>query len=218
LAGWPLILWLFLSGIPYENARFILPALPALAALAGLGFGWCYTLSLGISPPRHQDTKNKQTWCLGVLVVKAIGVVRAGCIRCWARVMLVAALVASLAGGLAWGLRDYRNLVAYKNDQLALVEWARAQLPGGGVLITFGATLTLQHYTDYDVRELFYLDPPDLDALVRQPRPVYLLLDVGNIETQWAGLRPWQDYRYLQQQPGLEAVGRRAPYTLFRVK
>ncbi|HEX9373214.1 MAG TPA: glycosyltransferase family 39 protein, partial [Roseiflexaceae bacterium] len=42
LAGWPLTLWLFLSGIPYQNARFVLPALPALAVLAGLGFAWMY--------------------------------------------------------------------------------------------------------------------------------------------------------------------------------
>ena len=50
--------------------------------------------------------------------------------------MLVIALVASLAGSLAWGLRDYRNLVVYKNEQLALVDWVRAQLPVGGMLIT----------------------------------------------------------------------------------
>ena len=127
-------------------------------------------------------------------------------------------LTVSLAGSLAGGLRDYRNLVAYKNEQLALVDWARAQLPPGGTLITFGATLTLQHYTDYDVRELFYLALPDLDLIVREPQPTYLLLDVDNIESQWAGLRPQQDYHYLQQRPGLDIVGQRGPYTLFRLK
>jgi hypothetical protein len=123
-----------------------------------------------------------------------------------------------LAGGLAWGLRDYRALVAYKNDQLALVEWVRARTPAGSTLITFGATLTLQHYTDDDVRELFYLEPPDLDAIARQPQPVYVLLDVGNAESQWVGLRPQQDYHYLERRPGLEVVGQHAPYTLFRLK
>jgi hypothetical protein len=38
LAGWPAAAWLFLAGIPYENPRFLLPAMPALAALAGIGF------------------------------------------------------------------------------------------------------------------------------------------------------------------------------------
>jgi hypothetical protein len=218
LAGWPLLLWLFLSGIPFENARFILPALPALAVLAGVGFGWVYTLTLGISPPRHQDTKFAYSWCLGVLVVRTTHVLTVHWVRYWARVILVITLAASLAGSLAWGLRDYLSLVAYKNDQLALVDWARAELPAGGTLITFGATLTFQHYTDYDVRELFYLAPPDLDAIAQQPRPAYLLLDVGNIESQWAGLRPQQDYRYLQQRPGLDIVGRRGAYTLFRLR
>jgi hypothetical protein len=126
-------------------------------------------------------------------------------------------LALALAGSLAWGLRDYRNLVAYKNDQLALVDWARARVPADAILISFGATLTLQHYTNRDVRELFYLAPSDLDSIVQQRRPVYLLLDVGNIESQWAGLRPQQDYHYLLQHPGLKTLGERSSYTLFQV-
>jgi 4-amino-4-deoxy-L-arabinose transferase-like glycosyltransferase len=39
LAGWPAAALVFLAGIPYENPRFLLPTLPALAALAGIGFG-----------------------------------------------------------------------------------------------------------------------------------------------------------------------------------
>jgi len=183
LAGWPLLIWLFVSGIPYQNARFILPALPALAVLAGQGFAWLYASA------RH-----------------------------WLRVALVVGLVVALLGALAWGVRDYRKLVAYENDQLALVDWVRARLPATSTLITFGATLTLQHYTTYDVRELFELAPPDLDALAQQQRPVYLLLDVGSTERQWAGLRPQQDYHYLQQHPGLEVVDQRLPYILFRLK
>ena len=38
LVGWPLVNWAFVSGIPYENPRFIWPALPAVGALAGIGF------------------------------------------------------------------------------------------------------------------------------------------------------------------------------------
>ncbi len=183
LAGWPLMIWLFVSGIPYQNSRFILPALPALAVLAGQGFAWAYASA-----------------------------------RRRLRGALVIGLALALLGGLAWGVRDYRKLVAYENDQLALVDWVRARLPANSTLITFGATLTLQHYTTYDVRELFELAPPDLDALTLQQRPVYLLLDVGSAERQWAGLRPQQDYHYLQQHPGLELVDQRLPYTLFRFK
>jgi len=245
LAGWPIVLWLFLSGIPFENARFILPGLPTLAALAGLGFGWVYELTnnqeprtKNQEPPRgyptgepknrrtnnteqstinygQQTTDNNNSHSQQPLRVRP----RSSASNPFrVRLLLVFALAVSLAGSLAWGLRDYYNLVLYKNEQLALVEWTRAQLPAGSTLITFGATLTLQHYTDHDVRELFYLAPPDLDQIAQQPQPAYLLLDVGNIESQWVGLRPWQDYHYLQERPGLEIVGRQGVYTLFRLK
>jgi hypothetical protein len=212
LVGWPLLLWLFLSGIPFENARFILPALPALAALAGLGFGWAYELA-GSTKDEGRRTNDE-----GSLVFRLPSSVGRKQAFSSARAILATALAASLASSLAWGVRDYRNLVLYKNEQLALVDWARSHLPAGGVLITFGATLTLQHYTDYDVRELFYMAPPNLDQIAQQPQPAYLLLDVGNIESQWVGLRPQQDYHYLQQHPGLETIGQRGPYTLFRLR
>jgi hypothetical protein len=37
LVGWPLAALTFVSGIPYENPRFLLPTLPAIAALAAYG-------------------------------------------------------------------------------------------------------------------------------------------------------------------------------------
>lgn len=48
--GWPFVAWVFLSGIPYENPRFLLPTLPAVAALSGVGFSWLWD-SL---PPRRR--------------------------------------------------------------------------------------------------------------------------------------------------------------------
>jgi hypothetical protein len=39
LVGWPLTDWAFISGIPYENPRFLWPVLPAVGALAGVGAG-----------------------------------------------------------------------------------------------------------------------------------------------------------------------------------
>jgi hypothetical protein len=38
LIGWPLVNGAFISGIPYENPRFLWPALPAIGALAGIGY------------------------------------------------------------------------------------------------------------------------------------------------------------------------------------
>jgi hypothetical protein len=37
LLGWPAVVWLFVSGIPFESPRFLLPTLPAIGALLGIG-------------------------------------------------------------------------------------------------------------------------------------------------------------------------------------
>lgn len=37
LMGWPATVWAFVSGIPYENPRFLLPTLPAIGTLFGIG-------------------------------------------------------------------------------------------------------------------------------------------------------------------------------------
>ncbi len=42
--GWALLGWLFLAGIPYQNIRFGLLMSPALAVLAGAGFGWVWSI------------------------------------------------------------------------------------------------------------------------------------------------------------------------------
>ena len=38
LIGWVVVNALFISGIPYENPRFLWPSLPAIGALAGIGY------------------------------------------------------------------------------------------------------------------------------------------------------------------------------------
>lgn len=183
VGGWPLTLLLFLSGIPFENARFVLPGLAALAVLSGIGFGWAYAVLTGRR-----------------------------------RLVLMAGLALALTFSVVRGRQNYQTLVDDKNDQLALVAWVQAQLPAGATLLTFGPTLTFQHYTASDVRELYYLDLPDLDRIAGQPNPTYALLDVGNIERQWVGLPPERNYRSLQRNPGLAVVGRYGPFTLFQLQ
>jgi 4-amino-4-deoxy-L-arabinose transferase-like glycosyltransferase len=186
---------------------------PALALLVG----WPLALWLFLSGIPYQNSRFVLPALPALAGLAGLGFGWLYALVGWRR-LLLGGLALALAAGLAWGVRDYRKLVAYENDQLALVDWVRTRLPAGSTLITFGATLTLQHYTDADVRELYYLEPPDLDAIVRRGQPTYLLLDVDGTERQWVGLRPQRDYHYLQAQPGLEVVGQRAPYTLFRLK
>jgi MFS family permease len=47
LVGWPAVSLSLLAGIPYENPRFLLPTLPAIAALAGIGFGAVWSAAEG---------------------------------------------------------------------------------------------------------------------------------------------------------------------------
>ncbi|HEX5505749.1 MAG TPA: hypothetical protein VFW96_24240 [Thermomicrobiales bacterium] len=125
-----------------------------------------------------------------------------------------------LAAGLAWmtvgGVGLTRGFIARKDADLALARAVR--LPADARLLTFGPTLTFQHYTAIETDDLSGLTPPDLARLAAGDHPVYLLLDTANVETQWRGLPPDENYRWLRDGPGLAPLGRYGGhYTLFRV-
>jgi hypothetical protein len=108
-----------------------------------------------------------------------------------------------------------RGFIARKDADLAV---ARAvQLPPDARLLTFGPTLTFQHYTAIETDDLSGLAPADLARLAAGDRPVYVLLDTANVEEQWRGLPPDEDYRWLRDGPGLAPLGRYGEYVLFRV-
>ena len=128
-----------------------------------------------------------------------------------------------LLGGLCWaaagGLILTNQFVDRKQADLAMVRWVDAQLPPQAELVTFGPTLTFRHYSHRSTLELFELSPGDLPALVADGRAQYLLLDVANVEQQWVGRAPAEDYQWLRDGPGLMPLGT-APgerLTLFRV-
>ena len=90
--------------------------------------------------------------------------------------------------------------------------------PPDAQVLAFGLTLTLQHYADRTTYELFYQDEESLAALLAAGRPLYLLLDVANAESQWAGRAPEENYRWLQEHAGLTEVADLKPLTLFAVQ
>ena len=65
LLGWPAVAWLLLSGIPFENPRFLLPTLPAIAALCGVGLA---------SMRRRVASRGRVLLTLFVVVALAAGV------------------------------------------------------------------------------------------------------------------------------------------------
>jgi 4-amino-4-deoxy-L-arabinose transferase-like glycosyltransferase len=114
-------------------------------------------------------------------------------------------LVAGVMWAAAGGLLLTNQFIERKNADLAMVAWVDAQLPPGAVLITFGPTLMFRQYSQRQTLELFELSPADLAQTDGRPR--YLLLDVANVEAQWVGRAPAEDYQWLRDGPGLTPLG-----------
>jgi 4-amino-4-deoxy-L-arabinose transferase-like glycosyltransferase len=105
----------------------------------------------------------------------------------------------------------------HQRDKIAAA-WAEAQLPAGARLYTFGLSLTLAHYTTLDVREIYYETPITLAGDWQPGQADYLLINVWNVERQWAGHAPQIAYHWLRDQRGLTEMGRHGPYTLYRIE
>jgi dolichyl-phosphate-mannose-protein mannosyltransferase len=133
------------------------------------------------------------------------------------RPLLLAALVAALAGGIWYSKGVLDEFVTRKDQDLAVARWVQAAVPPHSQILSFGITETLVHYTRLDVSDTFLLSPSDLDRLVSSGRPSYLLVPLDSIETQWVGRAPDVSYRRLRDQRGLESLGTQEGYTLFRV-
>lgn len=133
------------------------------------------------------------------------------------RPLLLACLIAGLLGGLWYSGRVVDEFLDRKEADLAVVRWVAGQVPPDGQVLAFGITLTLQHYTPLDVHEIFFLAPADLQRLLANDRPTYLVVAVDDLERQWRGYAPERAYRWLRDGPGLAPLGIRSGYTLFRV-
>lgn len=132
------------------------------------------------------------------------------------------AAAALTVGGLAWlavgGWQLAHSFIVRKEADLARVAAVEAHAPEGARLLTFQLTPTFAHYSRLDTYELWALTEADLAALLAEPAPTFLLLDVANAETQWAGRAPEVNYHWLRDGPGLDLVAEFDAYQLFRVR
>lgn len=156
--------------------------------------------------------------CLPPLAILAA----VGLLEAWRRLdrrlagaVLVCAVLGVLASSVG-GARLVRGFIDRKNQDLALVRWLEADVPAGSQVLSFGPTLTIQHYTTLRDVDLFDLAPADLPDLVAAG-PTYVLLDVANVEDQWQGRPPETAFRALREGAGLELVDERDGLSLFRV-
>jgi hypothetical protein len=143
-------------------------------------------------------------------------------VAAWLRPRIRWLLLAVLMPGLVWmalgGWQLSRQFIERKQADLALVAAVEAQAPPQARLLTFSLTQTFVTYSRLETYELWALDTTQLANLTAEERPVLLLIDVGNVETQWLGRSPSDNYHWLRDGPGLDELGRYGSYTLFKVK
>jgi len=147
---------LLLGGVPYENERFSLSFLPPLAIIAGLGLGQIYR------------------WVGHYFRFKSF---------------LAASLIITLLGlaGLGWaGQKHLEGFAAFKQGQLGVVETVERKLPAEATLLSFGISLTYDHY--YPLRPVFDLSALDEAAvaqIIAEKPVVYLLVEPAVLEQQF---------------------------------
>lgn len=140
--------------------------------------------------------------------------------RSWARqrrALEVCILLCLLATSY-WSYRMLNAFLPLQNERKAVAREVALALPPDATLLTFGLTATLRHYTALDVREFYDYEPAALAGITAGGAPVYLLLDVGNVQSQWQGLAPDEKYRWLIGRRGLEPLAQFPPYTLFLIQ
>ena len=182
LAGWGAVVFVYLSGIPFQNFRYALTLLPAEVILTAIGL-------------RHFVAWLRPRW----------------------RPFALGYVLVGLVGGIWYSAGVLREFVDRKDADLAVARWVEQAVPRGQPVIAFGITLTLMHYTDLQVHELFLIEDAALRDLAGQDRPLYMVVPVDSLETQWRGYPLERRFRWLRDGPGLEELGRQGGYTLFRV-
>lgn len=195
LLGWAVPVYLFLAGIPYQNFRFSLTLYVPLVVLTGYGLS-----DLLSREGKKQGSKGAggQGGKFSPAIIKLV-------------------ITLSLLGMLAWAYPMLDSFLKGQNQSKIITTQVERTLPEHATLITFGLTLTVQHYTQLNTLEFFYLDEASLQTLTESPGPLYLLLDLNSIKTQWRGKTPEINYQWLQKHTTLTEIGLFAPYTLFKI-
>lgn len=122
---------------------------------------------------------------------------------------------------------SYRVIAAFNSAaalQFSAIRFLQSQLPPAATVVTFELSISLQHYTDFTVVDLFGQSPESLRLLVcRGPstartQNTYLYVDTAKLESQWAGKSPAIGFHWLRDHIGLTQVGQQGTWMLYRVK
>lgn len=203
-------------------ALFLLPGLwltwkQRTGALLWLVWGWAGIIFVFHAGAAWQNFRFTLAYLPPLATVAAIGMV--GMLQVAGRWRpLVVAYIGLGFALMAWGgwtLSD--SFIERKNGDLARLQWVESLAGDGAGLLTFNDTSTFQQYSDLDTHELYHQTPDEMEALLAAGKPFFLLIDVTNVETQWMGRSPSDNYHWLLEGPGLIELGSRDNFTLFRV-
>jgi hypothetical protein len=134
------------------------------------------------------------------------------------RYLVVACAVLGLLISTAGAVRLVERFIDTKDQELALVDWVKSEAPPDAQLFTFGPTLAFRHYSSLPTFDLFDLTASDIQDVLSAPAPHYLLVDEASVEDQWLDQPPSTNFHLLRDSRGLELLGARAGYTLYRVR
>lgn len=186
---WLILPYLFLAGIPYQNIRFSLIVMPIVTLCIAFGLEAVATwIKL-----REKKLRFVSTGLIGILCLAGL-------------------LHTAITG------YDYANaFIEKQSGDKAIVTWLEERIPEDATLYTFDITLTLKHYSSANIIELFYESPSSLNQRWFKGRDDYLLINVWQIENQWDGMIPQDNYHWFRDERGLQELGRFHNFTLFKV-
>ena len=186
--------------------------------MAALLLGWgvaMYTVLAGLP---FQNFRYTLVYLPPAMILTAIGLqqIKNRTPRQWQGGVHIA-IAAGILLMAGWGGYRVVGLIEAWQADKAVVRWAASQLPADTILLSHGLTLIARHETPYQVYDLYELTAEKIAQLTTGGSPLYLLLNEQVIETQWAGLAPQQNFYWLRDGPGLNRVGQRRGYTLYRI-
>ncbi len=188
LLAWWLVPALYLSGVPFESARFALIYAPPLAILEAVGLAATVRYLLSAWRPALPGALVLAILGLGILAVD------------------IRRPLAALADGKTGDLSAVHWLAGHAPPGATLVTFSLTlTLYHYGDLRGHGWTLV----------DLSALTPGDLRRLVRT-RPLVVVADEQNLGTQWTGLPPDAAFDWLMAHAHLRSVAQVGAYTVWQ--
>lgn len=129
---------------------------------------------------------------------------------------IIITLLVGIGMMLSTGITITHQFIVNQQGDKDAAAWAKGRIPSGASVYTFGLTLTLRHYTDLQVYELYYETPATLAEKYQPGKVDYVFVNVWNIENQWDGREPQMALHWLRDQRRLIRLGKIGNYVLYR--